>query len=548
LTAPATTAADTTPAAKTERRGQVLDVMRELLAEGRTDEVLVLVAKLVARNGELERKLADTLSRGRKNEGISTAQLLLMLEGLAAEPAEALEAANQQLRQASAIDGKKEAAAEAALPKKQPPLRRLLPPGLRRVENPIPVPQAERPCPRCGADRKCIGHDVTEVIDLLPAEVIVRLDQREKLACADCEAEVVRAPVGDKIVPGGRMGTTLVAQLVTDKYRDGLPLHRQKERFERLGIKLPVSTLADQVTWATDLLRPVWRASMDAVLAAVIMHIDATGLSVLDDSKASGIKLGTLWGYVGDEDTALYLYASTGKKRGQREGELGPEDFLAMRVGYTVADAAGIYDTSFKRADLIECGCNMHARRYFRKALDRGDGRAALPLAAFKKLYDLEDEIRDRDADAKRAARQASSRPVYDELVAWCEAHRPHEPPSSPMGTAIRYLLNHQLALCRFLDDGVVPIDNGIVERLHVRTALTRKNFLFAGSDTGAERAAIAYTVLGSCALAEVNPVEYLADVLPRLARGVRLRDVAALLPARWKAARAVSAATAPDA
>ncbi len=186
-----------------------------------------------------------------------------------------------------------------------------------------------------------------------------------------------------------------------------------------------------------------------------------------------------------------------------------------------------------------------HARRYFRKALDRGDGRAALPLAAFKKLYDLEDEIRDRAADAKRAARQASSRPVYDELVAWCEAHRPHEPPSSPMGTAIRYLLNHQLALCRFLDDGVVPIDNGIVERLHVRTALTRKNFLFAGSDTGAERAAIAYTVLGSCALAEVNPVEYLGDVLPRLARGVRMRDVAALLPARWKAARAVGFAPA---
>lgn len=544
VTPPASTAVGSATATKSERRGPVLDVLKELLAGGHTDAVIALVAKLVARNSELERKLADAMSRGHRNEGVSTAQLLLMLEELAA-PAQDLAAANRQLREASGIDEEK-GKAETEAPRKQPPLRRPVPPGIRRVENRIPVPQAERPCPKCGAERRCIGHDLTEVIDLVPAEVIARVDMREKLACAQCDGEIVRAPAGDKVVPGGRMGTTLVAQVVVDKYRDGLPLHRQKERFERLGIKLPVSTLADQVAWTADLLRPVWRAAMDVVLAAVIMHLDATGLPVLDDTQAGGLKLGTLWGYVGDEDTALYLYASTGKKRGQREGELGPEDFLARREGYVVADAAGIYDESFKRKDLIECGCNMHSRRYFRKALDRGDGRAALPLAAFKKIYDIEDEIRGRAAEAKRAVRQASSQPVHDELVAWCKAHQPHEPPSSPMGTAIRYLLNHQIALRRFLGDGVVPIDNGIVERLHVRTALTRKNFLFAGSDTGGERAAIAYTMLGCCELAEVNPVEYLADVLPRLARRVRLCDVPALLPARWKAARIAAAATPP--
>jgi len=130
-----------------------------------------------------------------------------------------------------------------------------------------------------------------------------------------------------------------------------------------------------------------------------------------------------------------------------------------------------------------------------------------------------------------------------DRIVAWCKAHQPHEPPSSPRGAAIRYLLNHQLPLRHFLDDGRVPIDNGIVERLHIRAALAWKNLLFAGSDAGAERATIAYTVLGGCELADVNPVEYLADVLPRLARRVRLRDVPALLPARWKAARAAGAA-----
>jgi transposase len=121
-------------------------------------------------------------------------------------------------------------------------------------------------------------------------------------------------------------------------------------------------------------------------------------------------------------------------------------------------------------------------------------------------------------------------------LLAWAEAHRPHEPPSSGLGRAIQYLLNHQVALRRFLDDGVIPIDNGIVERLHIRTALTRKNFLFAGSDAGGERAAIAFTILGSCALAEVDPVKYLADVLPRLAtKKLRLCDIPALLPEAWK-------------
>jgi hypothetical protein len=274
------------------------------------------------------------------------------------------------------------------------------------------------------------------------------------------------------------------------------------------------------------------------------MHLDGTSLPVLDRQSAKGIRLGSLWGCIGIEgatQSALYLYASTGKKLGQREGELGPEDLLNLRNGYTVADASGLFDAAFRREGLIECGCNMHARRYFRKALDAGDTRAALPLAAFKKLYELEEEIRGLAPEDKKLARQSSSKPVYDELENWCRVHQPYEPPASGMGKAIGYLLNNRDALRRFLDDGIIPIDNGAVERLHVRAAMTRKNFLFAGSDAGGERAAIAYTVLGSCQLAQVNPVEYLADVLPRLAKRIRLVDIPALLPARWKAERATA-------
>ena len=173
------------------------------------------------------------------------------------------------------------------------------------------------------------------------------------------------------------------------------------------------------------------------------------------------------------------------------------------------------------------------------KALDAGDTRAALPVAAFKALYDIEEELKHATAGERCLARQARSSPIYNDLMAWVEARRPYEPPSSGLGEALRYLHNHEAALRRFLTDGAIPIDNGVVERLHVRCALTRKNFLFAGSDAGGERAAIVYTVLGSCRLAEVDPVAYLADVLPRMAtRSIRLRDVPALLPAAWKAAR----------
>ncbi|MCP5091505.1 MAG: IS66 family transposase [Gammaproteobacteria bacterium] len=502
------------------------------MTEGKEDEAVELVRQLVAKNNALELRLAEMLRRTKKNEAVSRDQLLLALSELASESDAALETANTELRDASGVDQTKP-------PKKKNPRqarrRAPAPAELRRVDNPISVPAPERPCPVCGKERACIGHDVTEVIELIPAEVVVRLDQREKLACKDCEGELVRAPQGDKVVSGGKFGCNLVATLLVDKYRDGLPLHRQKRRFAQMGLPVAVSTLADQVTWATDLLRPLWRAASVVVLASSVMQLDGTALAVRDRNHPQRKKMGALWGYLGDE-TALYLYMPTGKKRGQRPGELGPEDMLSLRNGLTVADGSNLFDASFKRPELIECGCNMHARRYFKKALDAGDQRMALALAAFKKLYEIEEEIREKPPDEKLAVRQIESRIVYDKLVGWCEAHQPHEPPSTASSAAFRYLMNQKEPLRRFLDHGEVPMDNGAIERLHIRVALTRKNFLFAGSDAGAERAAIAYTILGSCALAKVAPIDYLADVLPKLASGIRLRDAPQLLPVPWKA------------
>jgi transposase len=541
-----------------ELRGSVLDVVRTLIADNDGDAILEIVRRLVAENADMSRRLARIAARFKKSEKVGKAQLVLFIDALQrgeGEPEtededsgpDELDEADARLRTASGIDDKSahdDLSKLKTRPPRQPANRAPAPAHLRRVDNPISVPAEQRACPTCGAERTCIGHDLTEVIELIPAEVIVRRDLREKLACQPCEGELARAPVGDKVVANGKLGLALVAQLLVDKYVDGLPLHRQRERYQRLGLDLAVSTLADQVKWCTDLLRPLWRAALAEVIASRVMHLDGTGLAVLDPNVKGGKKLGALWGYVGvnaNEVVAAYLYVSTGKATGQQPGEFGPQDMLGLRDGPTVADASNLFEASFSRKELIECGCNMHARRYFVKALDAGDKRAALPLAAYKKLYEIESEIRDRDPDARLVERQQRSKPVWDELVSWCTVHKNHEQPSSPLGVALRYFTNHRAALGRFLEYGYVPLDNGIVERLHVRTALTRKNFLFAGADSGGDRAAIAFTILGSCRLAGIDPIAYLTDVLPKLARRFRLMDLPSLLPSRWAAARAMA-------
>ena len=514
----------------------MLDVLGELLKGGRTDDVIALVTKLVSRNRELELLLAKLRDSKNRGERVSEAQLALALAELHKSSDAALAEANRSLEETAEEHSGRP---ERTKPPKQPAVRRKPSSKLRRVDNPIPVPDGERACPVCGVPRKCIAHEITEVIDLIPAEVIVRLDIREVLACDPCDAEVVRAPMGDKVIPGGAYGSRLVADLVVGKYRDALPLNRQGEILKRLGLEIPSSSMSDQITWATDLLRPIWRALQERVLIAKVTHVDGTSLPVRDRDGPRGIVTGSLWGYVGDKDSAVYLYTSTGKKVGQRESEIGPEEFLAMRKGPICADAANLFDRTFCDGTRVEIGCNMHARRYFVKALDAGDLRAAVPIAAFRTLYDVEDAAKDLDEAVRLAERQRRSKPVYDQLVVWCQTYQPGEPPTSLLGKAIQYLLNHRVALSRFLDDGALPIDNGIVERLHRRPAIGRRNYLFAGSHAAAERAAIAYSILGTCLLLDVNPVEYLADVLPRLARGIAIaRDVPAMMPAAWKAAR----------
>ncbi|MEO5927555.1 MAG: IS66 family transposase [Patescibacteria group bacterium] len=520
-----------------DHRGTVLDVLRQLLdGHQASTAVLEVVTKLVSRNEELEKLLARLRAKGNSSERVTKEQLDLFLRELPEASNSALAEANAALQKEIEQHGGRE---EKPARPRQPPVRRPAPESLRREDNLLTVPGDSRPCPTCGKARKCVLHETTEVIDFKPAEVFVRRDIREVLACDACDAEMERAPMGDKVVAGGAYGSGLVAKLVIDKYDMGVPLHRQGEELARLGLPMPSSSMSDQIMWATDVLRPVWKSLIADVLGAVVMHIDSTSLPVLDRDHPKGSTMGSLWGLVGDEDVAAYLYTSTGKQRAQRPGEIGPLDLLTARKGPVCADAANLFDAAFKSGGVIEVGCNMHARRYFKKALDANDLRAAIPIAAYKTLYDVEDTVRGADPERRREARQTRSRPVYDELLVWIRTYAPAEPPSSLLGKALQYVENQHVALTRFIDDGRLPIDNGIVERLHRRPAVGRRSYLFAGSHAAGERAAIAYSILGTCRLIGVDPWAYLTDVIPRLARDTLAdADRRALTPKAWQWSR----------
>jgi transposase len=237
--------------------------------------VLALVARLAANNAALQRQLSELdRKRGYKtSEIVSSAQLRLLLTGMEKLNSETgpsqdeLREADQELVKAADLEALKEESErkKKKTKKRKRPALRPFPDKLRRVENPISVPGKERLCPKCGEERACVGHDVSEVLERIPAELIVRVDKREKLACKNegCEGSVCRAPMPDKVVSGGRLGPQLVACMVVDKYRDGLPLNRQAQRYQRLGVDLPLSTLVDQVKHVTDAAGVLHQVAME---------------------------------------------------------------------------------------------------------------------------------------------------------------------------------------------------------------------------------------------------------------------------------------------
>ena len=522
---------------------QVQEYLAKLLKEDRDDDALAIFMDLLStmrqKNNELElynHKLLTQKYR-KKGEGISTAQLKLFLEKAAdKDPAaqKVLERLDHEEEDEDDDDDEdKGTITEVRGHIRHNNKRRHVPPSVERRAHDVPVKEDDLPCQGCGKTKTAFGHEVCQILDFEPARFVLHEYHLEKVRCRPCGAGLATAPGPGKIIEGGLAGPGLLATILVDKYRDGLPLHRQMDRFERLGMSIPSSTLNDWVGKAAQALEPIASALQAQAMEAFVLHVDATGISMQDRDHPNNIKRGSFLAHVGDNDVLFFKFTPNQKRE-------GVEAALEGRTGYVCADAAAVYNRLFAKPDsqVIELGCWMHSRRNFKDAEDVDDARASIPLGLIKKLYRIEARFKNSSWQKRTKVRQKKSKPILKELHEWIKGAYDTEAPGTALYKALTYAINQWDALNRYVEDGRLPIDNGPVERAITSVAIGRKNYLFVGSQAGGERAAIIYTVLGSCKLLGLDPNAYLRDVFDKLANGWKSSQLEELLPKQWLASR----------
>jgi len=403
----------------------------------------------------------------------------------------------------------------------------------RRVEHALP--EAQCTCQACGARLVKIGEETSEQLDYQPASLFVTEHVRFKYACKACEEQVVTSALPAQPIDKGRPGPGLLAQVITAKYADHLPLNRQVDIFARHGVDLSRQTLCDWVANAAVLLEPIYRDLTVSVLGSKVVQTDDTTVPVQDRARTT-TRDGRLWVYVGDQDPADIVYDYTATR-----SRAGPSAMLADFRGYLQADAYAGYDALYATGRIVEVGCWAHARRYFWDAKAADAPRALLALGVIRQLYRVEAEGKDGDAGARRALRQAQAKPILDRFKTWLDEQADVVLPKSPIGEAVHYARAQWTALTRYLEDGDLSIDNNAAERALRRVVTGRKNWLFCGSDEGGTRAAILYSVVATCKAHAIDVWAYLKDALERIPTHPNRRR-AELLPGAWKAERAVTA------
>jgi transposase len=412
--------------------------------------------------------------------------------------------------------------------------RRPLPATLprRRVEHALPDEQCT--CQACGARLVQIGAEISEQLDYQPASLFVTEHVRFKYACPGCEEGVVTSPLPAQPIDKGKPGPGLLAQVVTAKYADHLPLNRQVDIFARHGVDLSRQTLCDWVAATADLLGPIYEDLTASVLGSRVLHTDDTTVPVQDPARTQ-TRDGRLWVYVGDKEPADLVYDYTATR-----ARAGPLAFLRDFRGYLQADAYAGYDALYATGRVIEVGCWAHARRYFWEAKATDAPRALTALGFIQALYRVEAAAKALDADARRARRQGEARPVLERFKPWLDDQVGVVLPKSPIGEAVTYARAQWIALTRYLEDGALAIDNNAAERALRRVVTGRKNWLFCGSDVGGTRAAILYSVIATCKAHGLDPWAYLRDVLERIPTHPNRRR-AELLPRNWKTLQAAT-------
>ncbi len=456
---------------------------------------------------------------GRKAESVDPRQIQLAFAGVAPEFAA-------------------EAPAEAPTPaaaSTAPRKKKSRPHGRKPLPEHLPVERIEiTPAELSGEDAGDyvkIGEETSETIEWRGGSFVrlqlVRGKYARKGSAAGDETRVVVAPPPTKPIEKGLAGPGLLARVMVNKFCDHLPLHRQEQIFAREGLDLSRSTLCDWVRQCHELGKHVVEAMWEDALLSDYVAVDATGVLVQQKEKC---RRGHFWVLCSENDHVLFRYS-------RRHNRQTVSELLGSYKGYIQADAATVYDFLFMEEGCTEVGCWSHARRRFFDALSTDRERALVALGFIRKLYRIDREMREMKSEKpKRRARERRKRagPVLEKFFEWADATALEVLPESPIGKAITYQRNQREALCRFLDDARLRLDNNRSERELRREAVGRKNWMFVGSDDGALWNATFVSLFASCQHMGIEPWAYLRDILCLLPDWPRSR-VLELSPKFWK-------------
>ena len=460
---------------------------------------------------------------GAKTEAMNAQQRQMFEDTLAEDEAD-LQAQLQALQGDGEQPGDK-----APADSKRQPRREKLPEHLRRVEHRHEPQDTTCPTPECGQQMVRIGEDVSEQLDIVPAEFFVHRHIRGKWVCKCCE-QLVQEPVEPQIIDKGLPTAGLVAHTLVARFVDHLPYYRQEQINARSGVHTPRSTLASWAGAGGAALAPLYEALREFVLAAKVLHADETPVAMLDPGAGKTHKA-YVWAYARgafDATPAVAYDFSTG--RAARH----PIEFLGRWSGTLTCDDYAGYNAVFKLHGRAEAGCLAHARRKFDELAKAGTSEVAKQaLQRIAWLYRIEQELAALSSAERLDGRQRRSAPLWGELHAWLRHERARVPDGGGVAAAIDYSLRRWDALGQFLRDGDVSIDNNHIENLMRPWAMGRKAWLFAGSELAGKRAAMVMSLVQSAKLSGHEPWAYLRDVLERLLEHPNHR-ISELLPHRW--------------
>lgn len=463
-------------------------------------------------------KLLQRNRFGRRSERLDSDQMLLGLEDVDADIARA-EATLP------------EAPATRAKPADESPG---LPDHLEREDVRLDI--GAHTCPDCGGAIHAIGETVSEMLDWVPARLRVIRIRRPRYGCRAC-GSIHQAPAPERPIAKGLASPGLLAHVLVSKYCDHQPLYRQAQIFARHGVKLNRSTLANWVGGASWWLEALHERLAKHVFASTKLFADDTPIPVLDPGRGR-TRTGRLWVYARDDrpwggtDPPVAIYFYSPDRKAER-----PAGHLDNFKGFLQVDGYAGFEQLTRRGDITLAACWAHARhKFYDVEQATGSPIAAEALERIGRLYANEKAVHGKSPDERLLLRNASSRQLVEALRPWLDERLAQVPMRSALAEAIRYTLARWPALCLFLEDGRIELDNNPVERAIRPVALGRKNHLFAGSDGGADRWAIITSLIATAKLNDVEPYAYLKDVLERMTNGHPVNRLDDLLPWNWTA------------